>query len=270
MRSSFVCLLSGLAFLLFSCKKDRDTTDPSPPPDQKILLKEILVSRLPSPYYHFDYNPAGMITHADFSAGIRSYDLVYDGNRIIEMKNNTVNQDRLQYVYGGTGQLDMIKYIDKDGLVYRTCFLTYQNGLLQEMEWDRKVVSGYIVERTVTFVYQADGNLQEFTSHRFPFESQTESIYTEQFEQYDTKVNTDGFSVFHEFNEHLLLFSGIQFQKNNPGKLTHTGNGLNFTINYTYTYNSKNAPLTKTGDLLFTSGADAGKHFQTNSQFSYY
>ena len=45
---------------------------------------------------------------------------------------------------------------------------------------------------------------------------------------------------------------------------------VNFSVSFTYTYDDQNKPVTKTGDLVFTNGPDAGRHFQTGSLFSYY
>jgi len=73
------------------------------------------------------------------------------------------------------------------------------------------------------------------------------------------ELNVDGFSLIHnEFFDHLFLLHGVQLQKNNPGKETRTGDGVNYTVDYTYTYDSRNAPLTKKGDLLMLNGATGG------------
>jgi hypothetical protein len=41
------------------------------------------------------------------------------------------------------------------------------------------------------------------------------------FEQYDNKVNVDGFSLIHDdFFDHLVLLPGVQLQKGNPGRQT--------------------------------------------------
>jgi len=55
-----------------------------------------------------------------------------------------------------------------------------------------------------------------------------------------------------------------------PGKETRTGDGINYQVDYAYTYTAKNVPLTKTGDAVFTNGNDVGKRFQTSTVYSYY
>jgi hypothetical protein len=62
----------------------------------------------------------------------------------------------------------------------------------------------------------------------------------------------------------------VRLQKGNPAKHSRTGDGLHFRVDYRYTYDDRNRPLTKTGELTLLNGPDAGLRFQTNSVFSYY
>lgn len=243
-----------------------------PPYGQEGLLKDIIHTNLPSPYYHFEYDTKGNIWKTAFLSGFRLYDITQKNDRITEIKNNTpVNKDRLEYEYDNGGRIVRIKIMDQNGTVYKRCYLAYTGNKLEKMDWERKVATtGFVAERFLSFVYQTDGNLLELTSHRPPFEGQTESKYTERYEQYDNKTNVDGFSLVHEENEHLILLPGIQLQLHNPGKVIRTGPGINYTINYTYTYNEKNVPLTKTGDAVFDNGPNAGTRFTTNTAFTYY
>jgi hypothetical protein len=41
-------------------------------------------------------------------------------------------------------------------------------------------------------------------------------------------------------------------------------------VDYSYTYDTQNRPLSKTGALTITNGTDAGRQIQTSSVFSYY
>ena len=66
----------------------------NPPP--AVLLKDIVVPNLPSPYYHFEYDATGRVSAASFASGFTQYQVTYQGDQISELRNNTLgNQDRL-------------------------------------------------------------------------------------------------------------------------------------------------------------------------------
>jgi hypothetical protein len=261
--------------LFFSCKKASDpiappvTPVPTPP---AIFLKDMVLSSLPSPYYHFEYDASKQISFVSFASEFDRYDVVYSGEKISEMRNNIlVNKDRLQYFYNNAGMVEAINYADSTGVVYTRVDFFYEGGKLVKLERVKRMGSGFVFDKRMTMSYYADGNLMDLTSHYFPFSGQTEILYTTHYEQYDNKINVDGFSLIHEeFFDHFFLLPGIQLQKNSPGKETRTGDGDNFTVNYTYIYNDKDAPLTKTGDLQFLTGPRAGQHVSISSTFSYY
>jgi len=52
-------LLFITAIILFSCKKEKQIIDPPSPPLPKVLIKDVALDRLPSPYYHFGMMEAG-------------------------------------------------------------------------------------------------------------------------------------------------------------------------------------------------------------------
>jgi hypothetical protein len=242
------------------------------PPVPQALLKEIDIPRLPAPFYHFDYNAAGRVSSASFASGLTSYNVIYNGDRIIEMRNNTLgNTDRLQYFYDNLGRVTSVFYTNENNLVYKKVFYTYDGQKLIKLERERGTGIGFILEKRLIMTYYADGNLMELKQFNPALDGSPEQTYTDKFEQYDNKLNVDGFDLLHpDFFDHLVLVPTIQLQKNNPGKVTRTGDGPNFINNYTYTYTDKNAPLTRHGDLVFSSGADAGQTFTTNSFYSYY
>lgn len=265
-------MLAVLATVAISCKKDKDEDNPVPPPvEQSVWLKDIVVANMPSPYYHFEYN-AGKTARASFESGLRQYDFTYNGDRIAEVKNNTaVNKDRLQYVYNEAGQVELVKYSGEGGTVFKIVSYSYNNkGQVRQIEWETRNNVGFVIDRVMTLVYQADGNVQEITDHRPAIDGQPESTVVFRFEQYDNKLNVDGFSLLHEESDHLVLLPGVIVQKNNAGKLIRTGNNLDYTITYTYTYNGKNAPLTKTGIAVITAGPHTGQSWQSLTNYSYY
>jgi len=260
-----------------SCKKDHNPIHHYPPPAQekKILLKDITIPHLPSPYYHFGYNSDSLVSRADFASGYTIYDVIYSGNKISEMRNNIiVNHDTLRYVYDNTGKVVMLKFINQSNVLYRLVFFTYQGKLVTKIEWDRKVANvGFLIDRTLTFTYQPDGNVQTINEHRPAHDGIAEYNALTKFDQYDNKINVDDFSLIHDgIHDHLFLLQGFRLQKNNPRKETFSaGVGQTaYTVNYTYTYNADNTPSLKSGDLLFSDGSQAGQRFQTSTFYTYY
>ncbi|HMH25484.1 MAG TPA: hypothetical protein VK542_02730 [Gemmatimonadaceae bacterium] len=245
----------------------------APLPSTGVLLKDIVISRLPSPYYHFDYDGQGKVSSVSFASGLTKYDVTYAAGRISQMQNNTaVNHDRLVYVYDDAGRVAAIKETDENDVVFVVLFFTYTGDKLTGLERDRRVTGGYIIDKTLSFSYSADGNLSELTEHLPAIDGvQAEATITDRFEQYDSGINVDGFSLIHdEFFDHLVLLPAVQLQKSNPRRVTRTGDSDNFTVDYTYSYDARNRPLTTSGDLAFTTGPSAGQHFQVGSVFSYY
>ena len=277
MRTGISSIIIMVAVILTSCKKEH-TQSPipvTPPPAavKKILLKEISIPHLPSPYYHFDYRPDSLVSGVSFASGYTNYDVIYNGKSISELRNNIiVNHDTLRYQYDNSGQIALIRFINDAGVTYRHAFFSYNGQQLKEIEWDRKEGNvGFIIDRTLSFTYFADGNVKEIREHRPAINGQPEVNFATQYDEYDDKNNVDDFMLVHDgFHDHLFLLSGIRLQKNNARKETRTGDGDNYTANITYTYSADDAPLTKTGDVLFTKGQFAGQRFQTNAMYSYY
>jgi hypothetical protein len=265
-----------LAAIVSACNGDSGTTAPTPPPpppppQPSVLLRDIVIPNLPSPFYHFEYDAAGRVSFASYASDLFRYDVRYDGGRISEMQNNIlVNHDRLNYVYDDAGRVASVRYINESGVIFVALFLSYEGQQLTGLERDRKVEGGYIVDKTMSLSYYADGNLKELTEQlRSP--DGTVSTTVDRFEQYDDKTNVDGFSLIHdEFFDHLVLLPQVQLQKGNPGRQLHSGDGINYTVDYRYVYDDKNRPLTKNGDLAVLNGSDAGRRFQIQSTFTYY
>ena len=265
-----------LAAALFACNGDSGPTGPTPPaPDPaRVLLRDMVLSNLPSPFYHFEYDAAGRIKFASYASDLTRYDVTYDdAGRLSEMQNNIlVNHDRLEYFYDDAGRVDEVRYVGSDGSVFTVVFLTYDGPKLTGLERDRRVEGGFIVDKLVGFSYYPDGNLMDVTEHRPRVDgTKDETTTVDHYEQYDTGINVDGFSLVHtEFFDHLVLLPSVQMQKSNPRLVTRTGDGLNYRVAYTYTYDDRNRPLTKTGDVLISNGPSAGQHVATHEQFTYY
>ena len=259
-----------------ACSGDSMVTDPEsapPPPPAKVLLKDVLVDRLPSPFYHFDYDPAGTITGVSYASGLTRYDVSYLGTRIRELQNNTLaNHDRIVYAYDSDGHVVGVRYVNESGVTFTIVIFSYEGDKLTGVERSRAVPGGFIIDKTISLSYWPDGNLRELAVHRPAIVGvQPESNGVVAFEQYDTGLIVDGFGLIHDdCFDHFVLLPGVQLQKNNPKRETRTGDGTTYVVDYTYQYDDAKRPVAKRGDLLITGGTDAGQRVQIGSSFTYY
>ena len=178
------------------------------------------------------------------------YDVRYDGGRISALTNITLsNRDTLKYVYDDSGRVLAIQYVNGSGTVYTRIIFTFEGQQLRQLQRERKLSDGFIIDKQMTFAYYPDGNVRDITEHHPAIDGeQTETSMVDHYENYDTKINVDGFSLLHtEFFDHLVLLPGLQLQLGNPARQTHTGDGDNYVVDYTYSYDAANRPLTKSG-----------------------
>jgi hypothetical protein len=273
-------LVPALAMIV-ACGGDASVTDPGvttpppPPPPTRVLLKDILVEHLPSPYYHFDYDTAGRIAHASFASATDDFTVNYIGERIKELTNNggIGERDRIVYAYDDAGRVGGVRYVDRNGVTYTVVVYTYDGDKLTGVERSQRVPGSLIIDKTMTLAYYPDGNLQTLTEHRPAIAGlQDETTNVTRFEEYDTGTNVDGFGLIHDdFFDHFVLLPGVQLQRNNPRRETRTGDGLTYSVEYTYGYDTDGKrPLTKRGDLVITGGGTVGLHVPIGSAFTYY
>lgn len=276
----YALLSLTFAVMLFSCKKEQGpqtTEPPAPPPNppvKHVLLKDITTPHLPSPYYHFEYNTDSLPSKVDFASGFTIYNILYAGNKISEVRDGfIVNQVTLKYSYETTRKLNLIDFINQSNFIYRRVHFIFDRNIIKEIDWaTRAADSIFVIDRTVTFTFYPDSNVKTLVDHRSAFNGSPEETLTTLFEQYDSNVNVDDFSLLHDqFHDHLFLLQCFRLQKNNPGKETFTVNdSMLYTNEFTYVYNADNTPSNKKGDFLYISGPDAGKRFETNSYYTYY
>lgn len=267
-----------LAVAALACASDPGPTGPGssppppppPPPPADVRLKAIEIPNLPSPYYSFEYDAAGKLTNASFASDLRTYEIQYEGGRISAMVSTRFSREELTYFYDETGKVSMVTYTDSFGVVYVRIHLFYAGDRLVRLERERRVGDFFQLDKRLSFVYDSRGNLSELTDERLPFPDQTEATFVDRFEQYDEGINVDGFSLIHqEFFDHLVLLPGVHLQLGNPAGVTHTGDGINFHIDYTYTYDGSHRPITKHGEGILTGSIDPGRRFVTNATFTY-
>lgn len=267
-------LFLSLCLFFTSCKKEDSTIKTPPPGDNAQFIKSIVYQGLPSPYYYFEYDANHRVSKAAFASGAFTYQLQYQGNQIKEMKSIIASTKiNASYQYDEAGRIGFVKISSEDGsTTYKRGFLTYNvQGRLTELEWELNTNAGFALQRTLSFLYDNSGNVIELRDKRHFIEGkQQEALYIDKFEQFDDKVNMDDFTLLHEYSEHLVLFPGVQLQRNNPLKVTRTGDGVNYQITYNYTYNLHKQPVQRAGSMLITSGPESGQTFQLSAAYEYY
>ena len=245
---------------------------PAPPPSTiaDARISEIVIPNLPSPRYRFRYDSSGRVTFASFDGELRTYDIEYEGSRIAGMTSTRFPTERLAYSYDAAGKPALVTYSDKAGVVYVRVHLAFSGSRLVRLERERLIDGTFQLEKRLLFAYDTAGNLAELTDQRLPVGGLTEATVVDRFDGYDKGINVDGFSLIHsESADHLLLLPGVRLQLGNPAGVTRSGSGLNYHIDYTYTYDREGRPLTKHGEVVVLGGASAGQRFQTNAVFAY-
>ena len=237
-----------------------------------VLLKDVVVAHLPPPYYHFEYEPDGRIKRVSFASDFLIYDVLYQDGRIAELRNDTAgNMDRLQYVYDAAGRVDTVNYVDPTGTVFAKVRLTYNGDKLSKLDRERQLEAGFTIEKTLSFSYYDDGNLEAIVDHRPAINGQEATTTVDRFEQYDNNINVDAFGLIHnDFFDHVVLLPDVQLQKGNPARETFTGGSTDYRFDYTYTYDEHKRPLTKGGTATILTGPDAGRTVPLHTGFSYY
>src|SRR4030095_11756644 len=162
-------LLLVVLQVLIACRKHRDLIPPPPPPPAAtaVLVKDIVLDHLPSPYYHFEYDASKKVSFVSFASDFTRYNVLYSGGIISEMRNNIlVNKDRLLYTYNSSGQVEFIRYADSTGVVYKTVDLFYDGPRLTRLDRARRMGTGFVYEKTIRMSYYADGNLKDIPYYR--------------------------------------------------------------------------------------------------------
>ena len=276
MKTKYLLLVFILS-ALFSCHKGKDyppETPANPHSFVALKLKDIDIASLPSPYYHFEYRDDKHISGFNFSNGL-IYDITYTGDDLTLMKNNTdgTSKDSVKYNYTDN-KLTRVTVTADAGVTYRRAFLTYYpSGRLQKLEWELKLDNEpFAKEQSFTFTYYPDGNVKEILQQYFAVGPLPEATFTDKYENYDDKINVDGFTLVEPSRLKLpILIPGITLQVNNAGRIVRTGGAaVTYEVNYTYTYDGTGRPLVKTGDFVNTSGPDIGQHYELQTTYSYY
>jgi hypothetical protein len=237
-----------------------------------VPLQDVAVTNLPSPYYHFEYDSGGRISRVSFASGFLIYDVGYQDGRIAELRNiSLANMDRLRYLYDGAGRVETVDYVHSTDTVFARVRLTYDGDRLIRLDRERMLDSGFTIEKTLSFSYSADGNLQEIVDHRPALNGQPATTTVDRFEQYDDNVNVDAFGLIHnDFFDHVVLLPDVALQRGNPAREFFSGGSVDYRFDYTYTYDEQKRPLTKAGTATILTGPDSGRTIPLSTTFSYY
>src|SRR3954469_14050327 len=102
MKKNFLVFIAIIVAIV-SCKKKDIITDPvivdSVISDARtVLLKNIEADRLPSPYYHFEYDSLHFVKRISFASDFFAYDVSYENKRVSKM-TNIIHHSSLVYKY---------------------------------------------------------------------------------------------------------------------------------------------------------------------------
>lgn len=247
---------------------------PAPPATDKsfIQLKDVIIDHLPSPYFHFIYNDSGYVTSLDFASGLFKYELAYTDNRVTKM-TDTNNDYFLSYQYID-GDVSSIKHINnRTGKPeWHYAFTYYNKHQLSEIRWFgfENNNKDSTLERVVQLAYYPDGELSVFYEFRKNLDGYVIWSRTVTFEDYDQRINVDGFYLLKDFFDDVLFLPQVWLQRRNPERVTSTSAAEDYTTEYSYQYNFNNVPLKKTGHRIVTKGPNTGKESTSEERFSYY
>lgn len=273
----------GLAviFIFASCSKDpapmQPVTNPVPVPAPaddtvKVLLKDVLETNMPSPFYHFEYDNNKYATKISFASDLDVYNIQYTNKRVSKLVN-TKNLNQVIYTYSN-GRVSLITEISGiTGKVIWKYYLDYNNQhQLTALRWLRfeNNATDSIDYRKTQLSYYSDGNLATINNWRQ--DSSGNLVWSSRIEyrDYDNGVNVNGFALLKDFFSTLLFTPSVQLQKNNPRTEIITGSQNDYRTTYSYQYDLKKRPLLTVANTLQTRGTSAGQGFTSTSQYSYY
>lgn len=289
MKNLNILFIAGMLAMATSCKKDNpagvpvqnpiDTgvvtpppTDPVVPPladTARVLLKDIVRSSLPSPYYHFVYDTARYASEISFASGLVTYKLTYENRRLVKMLN-TINGNQMVYTYSN-GKVSLITERNVNGTLrwqYRFEYNTLnQLTVMEWIEYSNGVTGSPFKKMTMS--YRPDGNLDKTERYFRGTNGQLEWTNTTEYKDYDNTINVDDFSIPKDFFESLLYLPQVKLQKNNHH--TEISTGVQSDYKVTYTYQTVNGlPVTQNGVFVWTRGTNVGQTINISSQYTYY
>jgi hypothetical protein len=267
-------LFSFLAFFL-ACNKSSHFPPPveqEPNDIAAVKLKEIIVSSLPSPYYHFTYNNEGYVMTINYASDLFQYTLQYQNNRVKSMVN-AVNQDSLVYRYTNKKitAIDTYSGMSDERIAHHDLAYDLKGHLIKLWWYVIPHPNGdSLLERVVEIQYNAAGNIDRYNNHFMDENGELSITVHYAFEDYDDNINVEDFGLLKSFFEDLIYLPSVKLQKNNPRKLRISSSENEFEITYNFTYNDKKLPVEKQTTTKQIRGSNAGRVTTSTTTYSYY
>src|SRR6185369_1680749 len=135
-RTLKTAALALVVAVIVACSGSESPTNPGvttpPPPPNQVLLKDVVIDRLPSPYYHFTYDASGRIADVSYASGLDDFGVTYNGAKIKELVNlgGIGNRDRIVYAYDDAGRVGGVRYVDQNGVTTTVNVYTYDGDKL--------------------------------------------------------------------------------------------------------------------------------------------
>ena len=263
-----------LVLVLASCGKDEPTIPIPVPTDtlsdaRTVLLKQVVVQNLPSPFFKFVYDEDHFVTEASFASSLDVYKMEYEDKRVKKV-SNTKNGRYMLYNYSNGNVASINEFGLNNQKLVSYEFLYNSTGKLIQVNWKLFAENaGGEIYKQHKLSYHADGNLAKlelWVKEPGPLHLAS----TETFDEYDNSTNVDDFYLLKEFFDSFLFLPQVKLQVNNPHKHNISNGDNEFEITYTYDFNTNNLPVKKSGIMKQTKGPEEGKIINLLSTFSYY
>lgn len=243
--------------------------DPLPPPGAKpvtdqyeVRVRDIVVTNSPSPYYGFAYNDSGYVTSLNYASSLYIYHYYYKNQRIDSVTSTSTDARYLLYNYTGKLVTSVDQFNDAGKWLVASIQYDQQNRV-SKMTWRQKSATEF--DKVSEFTYYDDGNVKQLKT-TYPTTGITSVV---DYEAYDNKRGVDGFNIFKDFMDHVILLPGVRFQYNNPVRMKIVSGPNERIIRHDYVYRDS-LPIERNSHTQVTAGPSAGQAFTVHTTFSYY
>jgi hypothetical protein len=268
-RIFFFVLMSFLVTLTCCKKKDRLTEPASIDDRRTVLLKDMDVEHLPSPYFHFEYDALHYVNKISFASEFFVYSVEYEHNRVKTIHSQP-NGNTLVYVYNNGQVSDINEFSGRTGTIAFTYHFTYDaNHQLVQAFWYKYLDSGEASPfKRADLAYLADGNLASLDLYYAITPGQLSWSSKEEFSDYDSNTNVEDITLLKDFFDAYLFLPQVKLQRNNPMKEHIISDVNEYEISNAFDYQN-GLPITKTSLVNQTKGGNGQGPIQGVTHFSY-